>query len=1128
MKTVIQPMLILFVLLFVEPIYSQSLNQPKLVVESGHSSFIKSISYSQDGKIIASGSDDGTLILWDAKTGQQIITLEDNSVNIESYSINSTIVFGLPGFGTSGVNSIAFSLDGKMVAAVISVKEVYGGFSNSGLIKVWNVENGELIKSIKIKTYKIQSVAFSHDSQMIAADIDGGVFLLNLINDTQSLLKVSDYVESFALSPDGTTIAVCHNTIKLWNLKTGKFIRSFVNNDEQINSLAFSPNGKTIASGGVDEKVKLWNVETGQPYIFLDSKDHTNNERVSQIYRVMFSNDGKFIISLNYDRTINIWEIDSRKKIYHFEYNFGSYSPYTKGADIGTAVMSPDNKNVAESVFDKDIHIREIGLNKVSLTLNGKSQNILSFVSAMDGTSIALGFANKVEIWSLVEGKKLHTFKEIATYSNVKQIAFSPDSSKIAAKNSGQTFKLWRISTNQLILTLTDSQTTQFSKDWKYIVEFLKTVVNVWDAENGKLLKTFSRSSPELEKETIRNSFPDFVDYDNQEAIAKSDKINIEVKESGKINFTNPKSGNLIASLIILDNDEWIVTTPNGRFDTNKTLDDIKGLHWLISNQPLNPLSLDIFMRQYYEPNLLPRLLKCTEENNCPKEFKTLPSIAEINRVQPNVKINEIKPVTNSTDLADVTIEVENVTDEVSLSATDKTQKKQLSSGVYDLRLFRDGQLVGVSTPKDKLEKFIADAPRLIEENKNLKKLIDTPEDKAWREANDIFQIQAENVKLVSPTKIEYTFRNIKLPKDGRKEVEFTAYAFNSDKVKSTTTEPFKFKVPETVANNPKKGRAYLISIGVNASENSDYNLQYAANDARKMQEIVGSRLKTNLAQYSEIVQIPLISDYGKDGKLSENTAQKAIIKGVFSVLAGNEKEISKEILRKIPNYAKIKPIEPEDTLIISFSGHGYADQAGIFYLLPFDIGKETTKLTPEALQKTISSDELSLWMLDITASEMMMIIDACHSSAAVQGDGFKPGPMGSRGLGQLAYDKDMKILSATQANNVALELGSLQQGLLSYALIQDGIVQKWADANTDKQLSPTEWLSYAENRVPELYQAVKDGKLSILIDGKPTTIKSKDEIIFANDEKSNLNLQQPSLFDFKRRGNKNILFSLP
>lgn len=72
------------------------------------------------------------------------------------------------------------------------------------------------------------------------------------------------------------------------------------------------------------------------------------------------------------------------------------------------------------------------------------------------------------------------------------------------------------------------------------------------------------------------------------------------------------------------------------------------------------------------------------------------------------------------------------------------------------------------------------------------------------------------------------------------------------------------------------------------------------------------------------------------------------------------------------------------------------------------------------------------------------MIVDACHSAAAVEGTDFKPGPRGSRGLGQLSYDKGMRILTATQAANVALEKGGL--GLLMRALLQDGLSSGWAD----------------------------------------------------------------------------------
>jgi uncharacterized caspase-like protein len=133
--------------------------------------------------------------------------------------------------------------------------------------------------------------------------------------------------------------------------------------------------------------------------------------------------------------------------------------------------------------------------------------------------------------------------------------------------------------------------------------------------------------------------------------------------------------------------------------------------------------------------------------------------------------------------------------------------------------------------------------------------------------------------------------------------------------------------------------------------------------------------------------------------------------------------------------------------VVIAVSSHGYTDPQGRFYIVPYDTGPVSDgQITAEVLGRFISSDELSQWLRDIDAGEMVMIVDTCHSAATVEADGFKPGPMGSRGLGQLAYDKGMKILAASQADDVALEVEGLKQGLLTYALVHDGLEAGGAD----------------------------------------------------------------------------------
>ena len=106
------------------------------------------------------------------------------------------------------------------------------------------------------------------------------------------------------------------------------------------------------------------------------------------------------------------------------------------------------------------------------------------------------------------------------------------------------------------------------------------------------------------------------------------------------------------------------------------------------------------------------------------------------------------------------------------------------------------------------------------------------------------------------------------------------------------------------------------------------------------------------------------------------------------------------------------------------------------------------------------------------------LVIDACHSARSVDQPWFKPGPMGSRGLGQLAYDKRMRVLAASQADDFAIEDKDLKHGLLTYALVEDGLVRGLADFQPrDGDISVGEWLAFAVQRVPELHKRLRNNQ---------------------------------------------------
>jgi WD40 repeat protein len=1104
----------------------------------GHTHFVQSVAFSPDGKTLASGSMDKNIKLWSVETGQEIkllaghvepvtsVVFSPDGKTLASGSWDKTIKLWSVETGrevkafkghTHWVSSVAFSPDGKILVSG----------SSDETIKLWNVETGRQIKSLKDRdiTNPIYSVAFSSDGKTLASgSTDDKIRLWNIQTGQQikSLQRRFAITQSVAFSPDGKILASAGN--ELWNVETGQKLKKF-SSSSSISSIAVSPDGKILASGNKNNIINFWGLDIGQQNKILTDKNWLD----PHINSVAFSPDGKMLASGGMsggeeEHIIKLWNVETGQLIKSL-----TNKSKTLESVVDSVVFSPDGKTLASGGWDKTVKLWNLETGQLVKTLTGHKDSIKSLAFSVSGKTLASGSSDKtIKLWNVETGQEIKTLTENFLPSSGNTIAFSPDG-KTLASDYIYSVKFWNIETGQAVESLTKHtsgvNSVAFSPDGKMLASGSSDrTIKLWDVETKKEIKSYLADNTSVKSVVF----------------TPNGKFIVSGGDDATVKVWNIESGELLATLVSLEKEEWVVSTPEGRFDTNKSLDQIEGLHWVVNNEILKPLPLDVFMRQYYEPNLLQRVL-------AGEQFKLLPSIADINRVQPKVMIREIKPISNTSDLADITIEVERVEDEVSISATDITKKTKLASGAYDLRLFRDGQLVGVSSAKKDLEDYIKQAPQAIEKDKAAKTSINTEEDKAWRKANDIFKLAGENVKTLAPNKVLYTFRHVKIPQNGKKEIEFTAYAFNSDKVKSDTVSA-KYALPNEIASKPaKKGRAVVVSIGVNASENAAYNLRYAANDARNMQRIIGERLEADKAKYSEIVSVPLVSDYDKNGnvKPEENAARKAIIKAVFSLLAGKsfdaaateikaesktQEDAAKLIdaLKSVPNIEKIKAIEPEDTLIITYAGHGYADNSGIFYLLPYDIGKDTQQLTTANLSKMISSDELSLWMQDVTASEMIMIIDACHSAAAVQGDGFKPGPMGSRGLGQLAYDKDMKILSATQANNVALELNSLEQGLLSYALLEDGIKNGLADADKDRRLLSNEWLSFAEKRVPDLYQEVKDGKRGVIVDGKIADGRNVKIVNTGGKQKSSLDLQRPSLFDFKRRNNKTALFDLP
>jgi hypothetical protein len=370
--------------------------------------------------------------------------------------------------------------------------------------------------------------------------------------------------------------------------------------------------------------------------------------------------------------------------------------------------------------------------------------------------------------------------------------------------------------------------------------------------------------------------------------------------------------------------------------------------------------------------------------------------LADLNRAQPRVTVTSVVSEKSSPSTAAVTLEV--------LSTTSSSQRT--ASGAYDLHLFRDGQVV-------RLWPMVLDAGSDQELRANFASEIST-----WRRRHLISLVDGKKV---------ITFHGVPLPQ--RKDVKsviFTAYAFNSDRVKSATSPPFEYQLPVPRANTPR--RAYVITVGVNANE-SHFNLEMAVPSAQRAGLLLAGELRND---YSEIHPIALYSNLAEDSaQVVVKNARKANLKAVLDLLAG--RPISPRLRKLVDPDHVVRSATPDDAVVLYVASHGYMDPHGTFFLFPYDTGtswgvseaslsrceiqmSRSAQCSKEEmfLEQSISSMELANWWSGIDAGELDMILDTCHSGAA-PGKGFRAAPLGDPGLGQLSYDKRMRIVVAAQ-----------------------------------------------------------------------------------------------------------------
>src|SRR6185369_4661282 len=134
-------------------------------------------------------------------------------------------------------------------------------------------------------------------------------------------------------------------------------------------------------------------------------------------------------------------------------------------------------------------------------------------------------------------------------------------------------------------------------------------------------------------------------------------------------------------------------------------------------------------------------------------------------------------------------------------------------------------------------------------------------------------------------------------------------------------------------------------------------------------------------------------------------------------------------------------------------------------------------------LEHGISDEELETELQPLDADRLLLVIDACYSGQAIESKEKRRGPMNTKGLAQLAYEKGIYVLTASQNIEVAYEADALKHSYLAYALIEDGLKKRAADANHDGKIFLDEWFDYANTQVPRIRRARYRGSQELVED---------------------------------------------
>jgi WD40 repeat protein len=1081
------------------------LKSARLLRTLAHSPYwLYSVAFSPDGKLLATGGGDYVVRLWEVATGRQIWAkqADSRSVKVAAFSpdgskllagslsctlwdvataeplakvncgdsralfLNDHTVLALyPASATGGqsrltlhdfktgqvrefqalteVEDLRLSPNGAFIAAVgreakLSSADSYSRtYSYVRAMEVRDLPSMDLrFKSAEVSSPRV----FAPDDKsrvkvtpeaIEIADVQSGSLIHLGRGRTGEMHTVSlsnDLVASFEKD----------QTIKIIEAGTGRVISHLAAKSLAVRDVKFSPSGEYLGAVYADGSTKLWNLLRG-------SLSYSVAGAAGQVHSVAFDAGERLLATAGPDgiRLFDLFgragkavqvstsggfnpkeveRLQSREQIEptgapsrprHLQLSLGS-EKLPEARSIVASAFSPTTQLMAFGGYQYFVSLWDIDKNaeeSVYRDEDGRSRsvNVLSF--SPDGNTIAVGDeGGGVRLWHVQQRKAGHKWNVHKSWVNAA--VFVPQTDFLATAGADGSIVLANARSGDIqilqkpgapILSLSASATGTLLASGN-----ADNTIKIWDMRTGSVVKTLTGHSSAV----------------TSVAFSPGGEILASGGDDGVIKFWSMNSFALLVSVVALDNQNWLAFDRDGFFEGTRQAWGLAPFRF--ASEPMKLYEPEQFFHQFFQPGLIADVLKLKmpirEVLLDEQDPRADLDIRNYRRsLQPRVVIATPRDGTRASSRS---IELE-------------LELHDAGSGLRDVRVFRNGSLV------------------------------------YFREGVLQEKSGGNTYKMAVPATLTAGMN------------EFTAYAFNDDNIKSADA-----RVTVLGTDRLKRRRnAYIVAIGIDNYANTDFRLTYPAKDADAFAASMGAALRNQKTQYDKVVPIVLKNPH------------RAEIVELLAALAG-EKEVYLKTLRNPPKaigntrkknggplytvasdatnaraatvraLMKVPAVQPEDAVILYFAGHGMAE-GDRYYLLPRDLGyRGKLKDIDSGARRIIANHSLSDKDLErafqnISAHQLMLVIDACHSGLALESNDRRRGPINARGLGQLAYEKGMYVLAASQSYQAAIEVQKLG-GVMTHVLVEQGLKRMAGDrAPNDAKLTAREWFDYTVKQVP-------------------------------------------------------------